>query len=71
MLNVFLGVKGLILDQDRNPIPSTSVMIDNRKPFVKVTNDGEFWRVLLPGTYTLKVKLDQRRRLVTDKIERN
>ncbi len=30
-------------------------MIDNRRPVVKVTSLGEFWRILLPGTYTLKV----------------
>jgi len=50
------GVKGLILNEYSQPIPSTEVMIDNRRPVVKVTALGEFWRILLPGTYTLKVK---------------
>jgi hypothetical protein len=50
-----LGVKGLILNESSQPIPSTQVMIDNRQPVVKVTALGEFWRILLPGTYTLKV----------------
>jgi hypothetical protein len=31
-------------------------MIDNRRPVVNVTPYGEFWRILLPGIYTLKVK---------------
>jgi hypothetical protein len=31
-------------------------MIDNRRPVVSVTSSGEFWRILLPGSYTLKVK---------------
>ena len=32
-------------------------MIDSRRPVSKVTALGEFWRILLPGTYTLKVIL--------------
>jgi hypothetical protein len=54
--NFILGVKGLILNENSQPIPSTEIMIDNRRPVVKVTALGEFWRILLPGTYTLKVK---------------
>jgi hypothetical protein len=52
-----VGVKGLILNEYSQPIPSTTVMIDNRQPVVKVTALGEFWRILLPGTYTLKVRI--------------
>jgi hypothetical protein len=51
-----LGVKGLILNEYFQPISSTQVMIDNRRPVVSVTSSGEFWRILLPGSYTLKVK---------------
>ncbi|CAF0933761.1 unnamed protein product [Adineta steineri] len=49
------GVKGLILNENYQPIPLTQVMIDDRRPVVNVTPLGEFWRILLPGTYTLKV----------------
>ena len=52
-----LGVKGLVLNENSQPIPSTQIMIDNRQPLVKVTALGEFWRILLPGTYTLKVEI--------------
>ncbi|CAF1576284.1 unnamed protein product [Adineta ricciae] len=55
LLQAQRGVKGLILNEYFDPIPSTQVMINNRKPVVQVTNLGEFWRVLLPGTYILKV----------------
>lgn len=54
---IYVGVKGLILNEHSQAIPSTEVMIDNRKPTVKVTALGEFWRILLPGTYTLKVSI--------------
>ena len=49
------GVKGLVLNEFFQAIPSTQVMIDNRRPVVSVTPAGEFWRMLLPGSYTLKV----------------
>ncbi|CAF4188623.1 unnamed protein product, partial [Rotaria sp. Silwood2] len=55
LLQAQKGVKGLVLNENFQPIPSTEVMINNRKPVVKVTSLGEFWRILLPGTYTLKV----------------
>jgi hypothetical protein len=51
-----LGVKGFILNEYYQPISNTQVMIDNRRPVVNVTPSGEFWRILLPGSYTLKVK---------------
>lgn len=49
------GVKGLIVNEFFQGIPLTQVMIDNRRPVVNVTPLGEFWRVLLPGSYALKV----------------
>lgn len=49
------GVKGVVLNEVFQAIPLTQIMIDNRRPVVNVTPSGEFWRVLLPGTYTLKV----------------
>jgi len=43
------------LNEYFEPIPFTQIMIDNRRPVVNVTPSGEFWRLLLPGFYTLKV----------------
>ena len=56
-----LGVKGLVLNELREPIPSTQVMIDDRRPVVNVSPLGEFWRILLPGTYMLRVTGKHRR----------
>jgi len=44
-------------------------MIDNRRPVVNVTPSGEFWRILLPGTYTLKVKNMKEKFLKNNKIK--
>lgn len=50
------GIRGLILDDFYRPIPWTQVTINDRRPVINVTPLGEFWRVLLPGIYTFKVK---------------
>jgi len=50
------GVKGVILNEYSEPIPSTQVKIDNRIPTAKVTSLGEFWKILIPGSYTLRVR---------------
>lgn len=57
MSYVSIGVKGLILNEYSKPIASAEVMINDRRPVVKTTALGEFWRILLPGTYTLKVSI--------------
>ena len=61
-------MKGLILNDYYQPIPSTQVMINNRRPVVNVTPLGEFWRVLLPGRYTFKVKNIQKKNLKIKKM---
>ncbi len=55
ILVFILGVKGLVLNEYFQAIPTTQVMIDDRRPVVNVTPAGEFWRILLPGSYILKV----------------
>jgi hypothetical protein len=42
-------------------------MIDERRPVVHVTSLGEFWRILLPGTYTLKVMQFSKEQSTDDK----
>ncbi|XP_023346560.1 carboxypeptidase M [Eurytemora carolleeae] len=49
---VHTGVKGVVMDSRGNPVPGAVVVV-NRGKSVKTTNQGEYWRVLSPGTYTL------------------
>ncbi|XP_013405444.1 carboxypeptidase D [Lingula anatina] len=51
----FMGVKGIVRDRTGTPIPSAEVTIDDRIHPVKTTQLGEYWKLLLPGTYNLKV----------------
>ncbi|XP_032894037.1 carboxypeptidase M [Amblyraja radiata] len=54
---VHLGVKGQVLYSDGNPIENATVKVQNRdniNPF-RTNQKGEYYRLLLPGTYTLEV----------------
>ncbi|XP_025200120.1 carboxypeptidase D isoform X1 [Melanaphis sacchari] len=53
MESVHMGVKGLVQDENNNPIPGASIHILGINHTVKTTNRGEYWRLLLPGTYTI------------------
>lgn len=54
---VHLGIKGQILNADGNPIENAQVSIQGRENiYAFETNKwGEYYRLLLPGSYTLKV----------------
>lgn len=56
LTQVHLGVKGIVFSPDRQPISNASVDIVGRSHGHRTTSLGEFWRILLPGTYTLEVK---------------
>lgn len=51
------GVRGLVLDSTNNQtIGNATLYIDDRNISFRTTPEGEFWRILLPGSYKLKVK---------------
>ncbi|MBN3283026.1 CBPM Carboxypeptidase, partial [Polyodon spathula] len=58
MQQVHLGVKGQVLDVDGNPIPSAVVEVQGRNNICsyKTNKHGEYYRLLLPGTYTFVVR---------------
>jgi len=49
------GVKGFIKDNEFNPIEGASMKIRGRDVGFQTTKEGEFWRILLPGIYTMEV----------------
>ncbi len=56
MQSVHLGVKGFVTDQQSNEaVPRARVTVIGIEYDVKTTHDGEYWRLLLPGTYSLQV----------------
>lgn len=48
------GVKGKITDGNGNPIPNAEIVVNGIDYNVKTTENGEFWRLLMPGTYDIK-----------------
>ncbi|XP_060050954.1 carboxypeptidase M [Erinaceus europaeus] len=57
MKQVHLGVKGQVFDQNKNPLPHVIVEIQDRKhicPY-RTNKFGEYYLLLLPGSYTINV----------------
>lgn len=49
----FFYFKGLVQDENNNPVPGAVIHVLGINHTVKTTNRGEYWRLLLPGTYTV------------------
>ncbi|XP_051886320.1 carboxypeptidase M-like isoform X2 [Pristis pectinata] len=54
---VHLGVKGQVLDHDGKPIKYATVKVQDRENIIpfQTNQHGEYYRLLLPGTYKLEV----------------
>jgi len=48
------AVKGVVTDENGNPVNGATVQVTDRSKDVKTTDRGEFWRVLVPGKYKIK-----------------
>lgn len=55
---VHRGVKGLITDHKNIPIAKVTLKIKGRDIGFRTTKNGEYWRILLPGTYTMEAYKD-------------
>ncbi|XP_041052647.1 carboxypeptidase M-like [Carcharodon carcharias] len=56
---IHLGIKGQVLDENGNPIDGAEIQVegrDNILPFTS-TQNGEYYRILLPGNYNIKVQV--------------
>jgi len=49
------GVKGFVKDQAARPIEGASMKVKGRDVGFQTTKEGEFWRILLPGIYSMEV----------------
>lgn len=52
---VHLGIKGIVTDSNRYPLQDIEIIVEGaeQKP-VRTTSRGEYWRLLLPGTYRVQ-----------------
>merc|ERR1719510_811315 len=49
------GMKGFVKDERATPIEGASMKVKGRDVGFQTTKEGEFWRILLPGIYTMEV----------------
>ncbi|XP_064459226.1 mucin-5AC-like isoform X2 [Ornithodoros turicata] len=52
---VHKGVRGIVQDENANPVPKAFLKINGRHIGFRTTSKGEYWRVLRPGRYTIEV----------------
>src|SRR6266487_4137139 len=55
---VHRGVRGFVVDQNGNSVTTATLKIKGRDVGFKPSKRGEFWRILLPGVYTIEVFAD-------------
>ncbi|KYM95838.1 Carboxypeptidase D [Cyphomyrmex costatus] len=50
---VHIGVKGFVFSKDGRPIEKANIVVEGINHNVTTTVNGEYWRLLLPGTYSI------------------
>ncbi|KAL2736992.1 carboxypeptidase D [Vespula squamosa] len=48
-----IGIKGLVRDTEGQPVEDASIVVQGIDHNVTTTSRGEYWRLLLPGTYSV------------------
>lgn len=43
------------MDERGRPLEGARIIIENRAKKIKTSKDGDFWRLLVPGNYTVRV----------------
>lgn len=51
--SVHMGVKGHVRDRNGNPIPNAVVRVVGNEKAVTTSDSGEYWRLLVPGSYQI------------------
>lgn len=52
------GIKGTVFKKEGEPLQGAKIHIDNRAHVSHSQKDGDFWRILEPGSYMVKVTKD-------------
>jgi len=62
------GIRGFVVDEKGLPLEGARIIIENRAKKIKTSKDGDFWRLLVPGNYTIRVakrKFKNSKKIVT------
>ncbi|XP_012551013.1 carboxypeptidase D isoform X3 [Bombyx mori] len=58
LAEVHRGAHGFVMDENNNPVERAAIKIKGRDVNYHTTNFGEFWRILLPGTYRMDISAE-------------
>ena len=53
MFQVHKGVKGFVQDSAGTSVPDATIMVVGINKNVTTASFGDYWRLLVPGTYTI------------------
>ena len=75
--SVHMGIKGIVVDKNNNTVDSAKIFVEGNDKVILTTKHGEYWRLLLPGTYIIWAKapngecsLNQHVNVVMDHVKR-
>lgn len=63
---VHRGIKGFVYDDTGSPIPDAVISIKGHDHDVMTARDGDFWRLLTPGSYQVTVSAPGRKAVTMD-----
>ncbi|KAH9525525.1 hypothetical protein Btru_001621 [Bulinus truncatus] len=67
---VHIGIKGFITDKETGqPIHKARLSVDGIDHEIKTTSYGEYWRLLVPGTYKVRVAADNYEETILENVE--
>jgi carboxypeptidase D len=54
--SVHMGVKGMVWDKNNNPVEGARIRVEGNDKLIMTSEHGEYWRLLLPGTYRVRAE---------------